>query len=107
MTDLTRRKPPVRRPGTGPQQTVRLACPCGRNLADLRLFLSPPGGTVGADIVVPVARPGVRQRGEALSFAWDCRCDRSWEARQDRLSAAWIEHSKPGRIIRLIFGTDL
>jgi hypothetical protein len=111
------------------QQTVRLVCPCGRNLADIRLIfrgLSPRGAAaLGPDIVAAmrafhpepesvtvVPRPGVRQsehrHGDGgFTVRWDCRCSKTWQARRDRLIAVWQEHSTIGRITRLTLGTDV
>jgi hypothetical protein len=96
---------------------VRLACPCGRNLADVRLVAGEPRGEVfegpmlWPEHVWPVPRPGVRQRehqqGGVISFAWQCRCGRSWQARRDRLTAVWEKHSRIGRITRLTLGSDV
>lgn len=100
------------------RQTVRLACPCGRNLADLRLTGNAPRGLVHEgpmlwpERVWPFPRPGVRQvehshgKGQ-YTYRWDCRCGRTWEARRDRIDAIWREHAEIGRVIRLTFGLDV
>jgi hypothetical protein len=128
MTDLARSK----------QKTVRLACPCGRNLADVRLLVGEPRGVIEdpplsyPEHVWPFPRPGVRQREHqhsevipfawdvgrphppqrgrrrsVFTFAWDCRCGRSHEARRDRIDAVWREHARIGRTVRLTLGTDV
>ena len=96
---------------------VRLACPCGRNLADVRLSCEQPWGEPFESMphpepepVFPVPRPGVRQAehhhgGGHFTFRWDCRCGRTWEARRDRLEAIWREHATSGTV-RLILGHD-
>lgn len=107
------------------QQTVRLACPCGRNLADVRLIIKEPQGIlpgpdgsayeepmVWTDRVFAFPRPGVRQSehahgGGSFTFRWYCRCGRTWEVRRERIDAIWREHKRIGRVIRLILGHDV
>ena len=101
------------------RQTVRLACPCGRNLADVEWVGNPPAGVVVPESprlwpehLWPYPRPGVRQAehdhgGGRFTFRWDCRCGRTWEVHSDRTDAAWREHARTGRIIRLILGHDV
>jgi hypothetical protein len=108
---------------------VRLACgECDHNLADLRLIfggLSPraeaalgPAAVAALrafhpqpEDVFPIPRPGVAQAehhhgGGRFTFRWDCRCGQTWELRSDRIGAAWRQHARPGRTVRLILGRD-
>ena len=98
---------------------VRLACPCGRNLADVRLTavrpeLPAPPGHVTMRLPErpwPFARPGVRQGehhhgSDRFTFRWDCRCGRTWEVRYDRIEAIWREYAQVGHVIRLTLGRD-
>jgi hypothetical protein len=111
------------------RQTVRLACPCGRNLADIRLLfrgLSPRAAAAlgpdtvaamdafhpGPDPVTAVPRPGVRQSehhhgGGRSTVRWDCRCGKTHEVRSDRLPAIFEKHARVGRITRLTLGRDV
>jgi hypothetical protein len=86
-------------------KTVRLACPCGRNLADVL----PVAGHMWAS-----PRPGIRQAEHGapgglsgpFTYRWDCRCGRTWEIRGDRLEPIWRDHAGTG-IVRLVLGHDV
>ena len=116
MTDPPRTPPPPWGKSRG--QIVRLVCLCGRNIADVRPLIGEPPEGVGPalrdgydDVIVVVARPGVRhsghERGGGITYRWDCRCRLTWEARDDRLDAIWREYAEPGRVVRLTLGRDV
>ena len=99
---------------------MRLVCKCGRNLADVRpLFGQPPEGVGPAlrdehqYMIVVITRRGVRYSehprpgGGGLTYRWDCRCRKTWQARGDRLEAIWRQYAEPGRVIRLALGRDV
>jgi hypothetical protein len=112
---------PPRPPRLPRGQIVRLACRCGRNLADVRpIFGQAPEGADPAiwdeqehERVFPVPRPGVRQSdyahrgGGPHTFRWDCRCGRTWQVRGERIEAIWREHAESGRVVRLTLGQDV
>jgi hypothetical protein len=94
---------------------VRLACPCGRNLADIRLTVSDPPADVCFERdkhLWAFPRPGVRHSeyghgGGGFTFRWECRCGRTHEARSDRIEMAWRENAQGGRVVRVILGHDV
>lgn len=119
MTEPPRNPPPPW--GKSRTQVVRLVCPCGRNIADVRpVFGQPPEGVGPAlrdklgyeHVIIVVARPGVRYSGHGrpgggITHRWDCRCRKTWEARDDRLDAIWREFAEPGHVVRLTLGHDV
>jgi hypothetical protein len=119
---MTERPHPPRGPfRQSKRQIVRLACLCGRNLADIRLTLGEPPGELrdddGCEVwpeerVFCFPRPGVRHAehprdGGGYTFRWDCRCGRTWQFRDDRIKAIWQEHAAIGQITRLMLGFDV
>jgi hypothetical protein len=70
--------------GKSRAQVVRLACPCGRNLADVRPLFGQPFVGVGPAlrdgyqlVITVVARRGVRysehgRPGGGTTYRWDC-----------------------------------
>jgi hypothetical protein len=110
----------------GKRQTVRLACSCGKNLADVRLAMgAPPDEVYESPSPVeydahmwPFPRPGVRLGvheharetwgSHRFTFRLDCRrCGQTHEVRSNRIDAAWREYARPGQTITLILGRDL
>jgi hypothetical protein len=97
-------------------RVVRLVCPCGRNIADVRPAFGSLPVAAGPwpdepAIIVVVTRRGVRRsehgRGDGITYRWDCRCRKTWQARDDRLDAIWREYAEPGRAVRLTLGRDV
>jgi hypothetical protein len=107
---------------------LRLACQCGRNLADVRLTglragsEPEPGWIVWQEHLLVAPRPGVRQREhrrrvttlarrwpdeQQITYAWDCRCGRRWECREERIAVAWRAADDTRGIIRLTLGSDV
>jgi hypothetical protein len=105
---------------------VRLACPCGRSLADVRLATGTPPDEVYESSVTartydehvwPFPRPGVgwdvHEHGREtwashrFTFRLSCRCGRTHEVRSNRIDAAWQEYAREGRNVSLILGRDL
>ncbi len=79
---------------------LRLCCPCGRNLADVKHSDHDPAWT--GDGIVVTLRPNVRQDDhrhwshgdrnadwQLRTYTWRCRCGRSWERRHERIRDAW------------------
>lgn len=119
MTEPPRHSPPPWGNSRGRvARVVRLVCPCGRNVADVRPLFGPPPVAVGPwpdegePLIVVIARRGVRysehpRPGGGLTYRWDCRCRKTWEARGDRLEAIWREYAEPGHVVRLVLGRDV
>lgn len=111
---------------------LRLACECGRNLADVKLtgMWNPPLdpfelSRAQAEVLfqhrlLVTARPGVRQaayhrerklvhaawpEGQPSTYAWDCRCGKHLELREERIAAMW-RAAEPGRLTRFTVGRD-
>jgi hypothetical protein len=102
-------------------RVVRLVCPCGRTIADVRpMYGQPPPGTPPElrgehehEITVvtrygSLARHGEHPRpGGGITYTWDCRCRKTHQHRDDRLEAAWRQYAEPGRVVRLTLGRDV
>lgn len=112
-------------------KTLRLRCPCGRNLADVRHSDHDPAWTGDGLVVTP--RPNVQQDDyrpwphsdknadwNLRTYTWQCRCGRRWERRHERIRDTWdIEagglpeyrryNAAPhdGRVVVLVLGIDM
>ncbi|MGE5765328.1 MAG: hypothetical protein ACM3ZF_16110 [Mycobacterium leprae] len=103
---------------------LRLVCPCGRNVADVRLPMAPhrwPHDDVRA--VEVLTRPGVTgglgrlhysDEVSARSYTWVCRCrmpggrHREHRRTDAKLVAAYAaERHRPEKIVTLILDRDL
>lgn len=103
--------------------TLRLTCPCGRNLADVTKPIGNPMWT--PDGLVVGARPNVTmsdfrphqdrdpaRRGSGLTtahtYTWHCRCGQTHSRRHARIGAKWLEHSPADApMVTLVLGVDL
>lgn len=91
--------------------TLRLRCPCGRNLADVTLSRHNPTWT--RDGLTVTARPNVdwddfrpweeANRGGPVApgewdwhdrtYQWRCKCGLTHQRRHERISEVWAQHA--------------